>query len=71
MEQIHIGQIIKAELKRQERTPAWLARCINCDRTNIYHIFARKSIDTHLLWQISQALRVDFFEYFRPVFLNC
>lgn len=67
MEPIHIGQIIKDELARQQRTPAWLARQINCDRTNIYHIFARESIDTNRLIQISVALKVNFFEYFKPI----
>ena len=32
---IHIGQLIKTELEQQERTPTWLAKKINCDRTNI------------------------------------
>ena len=53
---IHIGQLIKTELERQERTPTWLARKINCDRTNIYRIFERESIDTALLSRISTAL---------------
>lgn len=65
MQTIHIGEIIKAELLRQQRTPAWLARKINCDRTNIYHIFSRRSIDTDRLMQISVALSVNFFEFFR------
>lgn len=58
---IHIGQLIKAELERQERTPTWLAKKINCDRTNIYRIFDRESIDTALLSRISTALNRDFF----------
>ena len=59
---IHIGQLIKTELERQERTPTWLARKINCDRTNIYRIFERESIDTALLSRISTALNRNFFE---------
>jgi len=62
---IHIGQIIKAEMGLQKRTPAWLARHINCDRTNIYHIFERKSIDTDMLLRIGMALRYDFFQHYR------
>lgn len=65
MQEIHIGKIIKAELELQERTPTWLARKINCDRSNIYHIFERKSIDTDRLMQISRALNVNFFDYFK------
>lgn len=44
-----------------ERTPGWLAKKINCDRTNIYKIFQRPSIDTELLARISKALDYDFF----------
>ena len=59
---IHLGQLIKNELERQERTPTWLAKKINCDRTNIYRIFDRTSIDTALLSRISTALNHNFFE---------
>ena len=51
----------KKELLRQERTPAWLARKINCQRPNIYYIFSQPSINTELLERISRALGVDFF----------
>ena len=59
---IHIGQLIKTELELQERTPTWLAKKINCDRTNIYRIFDRESLDTALLSRISTALNRNFFE---------
>lgn len=61
---IHIGEIIEAEMKRQERTPAWLARKINCERTNIYYIFKQKSINTDVLLKISKALNCNFFIYY-------
>ena len=61
---IHIGSIIKEVLERQERTPAWLARKINCERPNIYYIFQQQSINTDLLLKISIALRHDFFKYY-------
>ncbi len=60
----HIGKLIKEELDRQERTPAWLARKINCERPNVYYIFRQQSINTDLLMQISRALNVDFFQYY-------
>lgn len=44
-----------------ERPPGWLAKKVNCDRTNIYKIFQRASIDTELLSRISKALDYDFF----------
>lgn len=61
---IHIGQLIRIELERQERTPAWLARKINCARPNVYYIFASRSLNTELLLRISQALHHDFFGYY-------
>jgi len=61
---LYIGQLIKEELKRQERTPAWLARKINCERSNIYYIFTLRSINTDLLRQISLALGKDFFKHY-------
>lgn len=58
---LHIGQLISEELLRQERTPAWLAAHLGCDRTNAYKILKRSSIDTALLTRISMVLRHDFF----------
>lgn len=58
---IHIGELIKTRLAQVERSPGWLAKKINCDRTNIYKIFQRPSIDTELLARISKALDYDFF----------
>ncbi|MCM1037602.1 MAG: XRE family transcriptional regulator [Bacteroides sp.] len=61
---IHIGQIIRREMLRQERTPAWLARKICCERTNVYYIFSQPSIDTERLRRISVALGRDFFSLY-------
>lgn len=65
---INIGQIIQEELRRQERTPTWLARKINCQRSNVYYIFSQQSINTDLLRRISIALGRDFFnEYSQEI----
>ncbi len=61
---IHIGKEIQAELLRQERTPAWLARKIHCQRPNIYYIFNQPSINTDLLLTISKVLNTDFFKLY-------
>lgn len=58
---IHIGSCIQAELKRQERSVVWFARKINCDRSNVYNIFSRNTIDTELLMRISLILNHNFF----------
>ncbi len=55
-----IGLIIKEELLRQERTVAWLARKLSCDRSNVYRLFNKHSIETDLLIRISAILNRDF-----------
>ncbi|MBR5475272.1 MAG: XRE family transcriptional regulator [Bacteroidaceae bacterium] len=61
---VHIGEEIRKELHRQERTISWFARKLFCDRSNVYDIFKRKSIDTALLMRISNILEYDFFSYY-------
>jgi hypothetical protein len=57
----HMGKLIRAELDRQEHTVAWLARKIQCERTNCYYIFERQFVDVDLLKRISIALKHNFF----------
>lgn len=38
------------------------ARQLNCERTNVYTIFKRRTIDVELLVIISKVLRYNFFE---------
>lgn len=63
LSEIHIGREIKNVLRLQRRSVSWLAKQICCDRTNVYKIFAKSSIDTQLLMRVSKALSYDFFEY--------
>jgi hypothetical protein len=58
---LHIGHEIQQELRRQERSVAWFARRLACDRTNVYRIFDKESLDTRLLMRISTILMRDFF----------
>ena len=61
---IHIGNIIKKQFDAQGSTVSWFAKQLCCDRTNIYSIFKRESIDTALLEKISVILNHDFFKYY-------
>lgn len=59
--QIHIGHLIREELRRQGHNNEWLADRIGvCPRT-LQRIYNKPSIDTQQLLRISQALRTDFF----------
>lgn len=61
---IHIGQIIEEELHHQGHSVTWFARKLFCDRTNVYKIFKRTSVDSDLLLRISNALNYNFFSYY-------
>lgn len=60
----YIGDLIKEELEKQERTVSWFARKLSCDRSNVYRLFQKESIDSGLLVRISIVLNRDFFSYF-------
>lgn len=68
---IHIGKIIEEEFYRQGRSVSWLAEKLCCDRTNVYKIFKRESIDTALLIRISLALEHNFFIYYIETMQEC
>lgn len=68
---IHIGKLIETELRRQERSVAWFARNLPCERSNVYDIFKRRSIDTEMLLRISIILRHDFFRYYAAEAADC
>ena len=61
MTQIFIGKLIEQELRDQDHSVVWLAEQLNCNRTNIYKIFHRTSIDAELLLRISNILKRNFF----------
>lgn len=58
---INIGQNIKEELARQERTVSWLAKKLGCTRAVVYSIMGKNSIDTAMLSRISIVLERNFF----------
>ena len=67
---INIGENIKEELDRQERTISWLARKLNRTRTYVDRKLKKNSIDTSFLAQISQLLGRDFFQELSQEFSN-
>ncbi len=58
----HIGKLIKAEVVRQGRSSAWLAKNVHCSVENIYKIYHQQWIMMPLLMKISFALNFDFFK---------
>ena len=63
-EELHIGHIIREELRRQAKTNKWFAQELNLNPRTINKLFQKQYIDTAQLLQISEVLKVDFFEYY-------
>lgn len=60
---MHIGRRIREVFDGKPRSCSvtWFAGQLHCDRRNVYHIFARSTIDTELLHRISIILDHNFF----------
>lgn len=64
MQQIHIGNLIRDELRRSGHTNQWLADRINLTPRTLQKLFNKPSIDTQQLLTISRALGIDLFHYY-------
>lgn len=62
--EIFIGREIQNYMTRGHYSAATLASRLYCDRTNIYKIFTKDSIDTNTLFKISVYLRHNFFSIY-------
>lgn len=62
--ELHIGHIIREELRRQGKTNKWFAQELNLNPRTINKLFQKQYIDTAQLLQISEVLKVDFFKYY-------
>ena len=60
MKDVHVGKMVHDELRRQGHTVNWLAEQIYCEKSNIYKLFRRKSIDLVQLIKISEVLDHNF-----------
>ncbi|NBX38656.1 MAG: XRE family transcriptional regulator [Flavobacteriia bacterium] len=56
--EIHLGQLIKAQLEASGMKKSEFARRINRTPQNVFDVFQRKSLDTALLENISVRLRL-------------
>ena len=66
----HIGNLIKEELARQQRSIAWLARQMGCSRQNLFRQLGNGYLGTDQLLKISLILHHDFFHCFSEHILN-
>ena len=67
---LHIGQLIQEQLKKDQRSVGWLSREIHCTRNHVYKIFKRASLDADLLLRISMVMQFNFFQYYTANFIK-
>ena len=65
---IDIGLAIRQKMSEQGTSIAWLARQIDCDRSNLYRQLHHAHIHPELLLKISVALKTDFFTHYAQRF---
>ena len=58
---IHIGKLIRKQLRDNGQTVVWLTKQLGCDRSKLYRIFSNSSIYSDDLWQISTIMKHNFF----------
>jgi len=61
---INIGFAVRQKMSEQGATIAWLARKVNCDRSNLGKQLQNAHIYPELLLKISIALKTDFFAHY-------
>ena len=57
----HIGDLIKQQLKKQDRSVAWLARQLNCDPSNLRKKLQHPDVHLNVIRRISIFLGHNFF----------
>jgi len=62
--QLDLGELIRQELKEQDRPIAWLAKKIPCDRANLHKMLQQHFIHSYIVYRISQILKYDFFKHY-------
>lgn len=70
MQDIHLGTLVRRKMRERGISINEFAEAIHCDRTNVYNIFKRKSMDVQLVVRISNALNYDFLQYYHQEINN-
>ena len=60
-EKIDIGLAVRLKMSEHGTTIAWLAKQVNCDRSNLRKQLHKEHIYPELLQKISIALKTNFF----------
>lgn len=69
MNDIHLGNMILNELRKQRYSVAWFAKEMGSDRSNMYKLLARQHLNTDFVLRASRLLNHDFFREASVAFL--
>jgi len=61
MTDIHFGNLIREELRKQRRSVAWFAKEMSYTRGNMYNILSRPHLNSEFLLRAAEKLHHDFF----------
>ena len=61
MTDIHFGELVRNELRRQRRSVAWFAKEMSYTRGNMYNILKREHLSSDFLLRATEKLNHDFF----------
>ncbi len=61
MTDIHFGNLILEELRKQLRSVSWFAKEMSYTRGNMYNILKRKNLNSDFLLRATEKLQHDFF----------
>jgi len=70
MSDIHFGNMILNELRKQRYSIAWFAKEMGSDRSNMYKILARSHLNSDFILRASKLLNYDFFGEASRLFLE-
>ena len=59
--QLDLGALIRKKLEEQDRSIAWLAKKLSCDRSNLRRMLQKHDIPPSTIRKISDILHYDFF----------
>lgn len=61
MPEIHIGNMIFEELRKQRRSVTWFAKEMGCTRCNMYKILGKPHLNSEFILRAMRLLNHDFF----------
>ena len=72
-ENLHIGKLIREELRKNKKTVIWLAKELGYSRVKLHRILRNHYIYSDDLWRISSIMKHNFFldiANFLPTYLT-